>query len=208
MRRRALLGVLLGAPLAAPLAGRAIAAAQSAAAAPVAALNAGLLAIMHDGATTPFAARMKSLQPIVQRTFDLSLILSNAVGLRWTEFTAGQKAQLLAAFTAFTVASWVANFDSFDGQRFDISPDVRKISADQVIRTEIVASDGDKTRLDYVMRDIDGQWKAVDILLNGSISRVAVQRSDFRALLASGNPDPLIAMLRDKVTALAAGAKS
>jgi phospholipid transport system substrate-binding protein len=58
------------------------------------------------------------------------------------------------------------------------------------------------------MRDIDGQWKAVDILLNGSISRVAVQRSDFRALLASGNPDPLIAMLRDKVTALAAGAKS
>ena len=36
-------------------------------------------------------------------------------------------------------------------------------------------------------------------------SRVAVQRSDFRALLASGSANPLIASLRQKVSDLSGG---
>jgi phospholipid transport system substrate-binding protein len=210
MRRRTLLGLLLAAPLAAHAQVPAAPPPPTLppAASPIAALNAGLLSIMHAGASTPFATRMKTLQPVVEQTFDLRLILRNSVGPRWTAFDAAQQTALLAAFTDFTVASWVANFDSFDGERFEILPDVRKIGSDQVVRTRIVPGSGSPTRLDYVMRDIDNGWKAVDILLNGSISRVAVQRSDFRAQLASGDPGPLIAMLRDKVTALAAGAKS
>ena len=43
------------------------------------------------------------------------------------------------------------------------------------------------------------------MLLNGSISRVAVQRSDFRALLGGGDAATLIASLRGKVARLAAG---
>ena len=209
MRRRALLGLLLAAPLAAQAQlPAAPPAALPPAAAPIAALNAGLLAVMHAGAATPFAARMHSLQPVVEHTFDLRLILRNSVGPRWTAFAAAQQAALLAAFTDFTVASWVANFDSFDGERFDILPGVRQIGSDQVVRTRIVPGSGDPTRLDYVMRSIDNGWKAVDILLNGTISRVAVQRSDFRAQLASGDPAPLIATLNAKVAAFAAGAKS
>ncbi len=54
-------------------------------------------------------------------------------------------------------------------------------------------------RIDYVMRGGAGGWRIVDVLLNGSISRVAVQRSDFRALLESGNPAALIDSLKRKV---------
>ena len=39
------------------------------------------------------------------------------------------------------------------------------------------------TPLDYVMRQGEKGRRAVDVLLDGSISRVAVQRSDFRSLL-------------------------
>jgi hypothetical protein len=48
----------------------------------------------------------------------------------------------------------------------------------------------------------------VDILLNGTISRVAVQRSDFRTLVAGGDPAPLLASLRSRAVSLAAGARS
>ena len=48
-------------------------------------------------------------------------------------------------------------------------------------------------------------WKAVDVLLDGSISRVAVQRSDFRALLAGGTADKLIRSLQEKVVQLSNG---
>ena len=66
---------------------------------------------------------------------------------------------------------------------------------------------GDPTRLDYVMRNTQAGWRAIDILLNGTISRVAVQRSDFRGLLAAGDPAPLLASLRDRAERLAAGSK-
>jgi phospholipid transport system substrate-binding protein len=204
MKRR----ILMALTLAAAFAPRARAADLPPSAVPIAAFNDALLAVMHAGPSTSFAARMQMLRPLVERAFSLPLILRNSIGPRWTSFTPAQQAQLLEAFTNFTVASWVANFDTYDGERFEILPDLRTIGSDQVVQTRIVPRNGDPTRLDYVMRNSGNAWKAVDILLNGSISRVAVQRSDFRSQLTSSDPTPLIGMLREKVAALAAGAKT
>jgi len=104
------------------------------------------------------------------------------------------------------VASYVANFDSFSGETFALAPDLRHVGRDVVVQTRIIGTGGEMTRLDYVMRDINGGWHVVDILLDGSISRVAVTRSDFRSLLAEGGAPKLIASLRDKVASLKAGA--
>jgi phospholipid transport system substrate-binding protein len=55
------------------------------------------------------------------------------------------------------------------------------------------------------MRNGPAGWKAVDVLANGSISRVAVQRSDFRELLANGGVPALMAALQRKVANLSGG---
>ena len=174
--------------------------------APVQALNDGLMAVMHAGRKTPFPTRLATLQPIVERSFDLPLILQSSVGPRWASLPAEVKTELLAVFTQFTVASWVANFDAYDGERLQILPELRRVGSDEVVQTRLTPRTGDVTRLDYVMRRIGDTWRVVDILLDGSISRVAVQRSDFRSLLASGDANALIASLREKVASLAAGA--
>lgn len=203
LRRRAALAGLL-----ALAATPARAEALPAPALPIARLNAGLLAAMHAGAATPFATRAAALRPVVEQAFDLATILRNSVGPRWRAFPAATQAELLAAFTTFTVASWTANFDSFGGERFEISPTLRQVGADQVVESRIVPAKGAPTRLDYVMRDGAAGWQAVDVLVDGAISRVATQRSDFRSLLAGGDPAPLLATLRRKAEALAAGAAS
>jgi phospholipid transport system substrate-binding protein len=46
----------------------------------------------------------------------------------------------------------------------------------------------------------------VDVLAAGSISRVAVQRSDFRHLLSNGGGDALVASLQRKTSDLSGGA--
>ena len=80
--------------------------------------------------------------------------------------------------------------------------------ADRIVVPRSSPAAGDM-RLDYVMRESgNGTWRAVDVLLDGSISRVAVQRSDFRKILASGDADALIASLRRKVVDLSDGALS
>jgi phospholipid transport system substrate-binding protein len=45
----------------------------------------------------------------------------------------------------------------------------------------------------------------VDVLLDGTISRVAVQRSDFASLVTQGNASQLISSLRSKVSTLSNG---
>ena len=54
------------------------------------------------------------------------------------------------------------------------------------------------------MRNTGGSWKAVDVLEQGTISQAAVQRSDFRSLIAGG-ADKLIASLQAKVQTLSGG---
>lgn len=197
LKRRAMLAMLLATPVGAH-------AQQDDPMAPIEALNKALLTAMHAGRSTPFPARFNILAPILDAALDLPEILRNSVGLRWQEMPANQRTVLEQVFRVFTIASYTANFDNFDGQRIEILPERRSIGADQVVATNLIQGD-QTTRIDYVMRKIDGSWRAVDVLLNGTISRVAVQRSDFRRLLDSGSAERLIRSLRDKVAELSGG---
>src|SRR5690348_5809295 len=141
MRRRALLAAALLAPLAAR------AQQLPPPAVPIAALNQGLLTIMHEGKSTPFAKRVSEIKPLVEQAFDLPQILQSSVGLRWSSFSQQQKDELMEAFSRWTIATWVSNFDTYEGETFKISPTVRASGQDQVVQTEIVPQSGSPTRL-------------------------------------------------------------
>lgn len=181
-------------------------AADTEAAAPIRTLNQGLLTAMKAGKQAPFAQRYAALAPVIERAFDLPAILHASVGLRWASLPPPDQQKLLDVFHKFTICSYVANFDQFGGEKIEMSPETRMIGPDQVVGTKIV-SGSDSTPIDYVMhRGADG-WRAIDVLLNGSISQVAVNRSDWRALLASG-AGPLIDSLQRRVVTLSGGAVS
>ena len=144
-------------------------AADAEAVAPIQALNQGLLAAMRAGKQSPFAQRYAALAPVVERAFDLPAILRASVGLRWASLPPADQQRLLETFRKFTVSSYVANFDNFGGEKIEISPETRTVGADQVVGTRIV-SGGDTTAIDYVMHKGPDGWRAIDVLLNGSIS--------------------------------------
>jgi phospholipid transport system substrate-binding protein len=173
---------------------------------PLRALYAALEEAMRNGRSTPFPQRFDALAPAVEQAFDLETVLKVSVGLRWDTMDADARGRLLNAFRRFTIATYVANFSKYDGERFQILPGARDSGTDRIVGTEIVSGGGQPLRLDYVMRDDNGTWRAVDVLLEGSISRVAVQRSDFRKILANGDADALIASLRRKIADLSDGA--
>ncbi|MGH7103082.1 MAG: ABC transporter substrate-binding protein [Acetobacteraceae bacterium] len=180
----------------------------SAVTAPIEALDAGLISVMKAGQSTPFAKRFAMLEPIVVKAFDLPRIVSITVGFDWPSLTADQKKILLEVFRRYTVASYVANFKSYGGEQFRILPTLRAVGADQVVTTEIVPRSGKPNRIDYVMRQTGTAWQAVDVLLDGTISQVAVQRSDFQSFLTSGGAPALVAALQKKVASLSGGALS
>jgi phospholipid transport system substrate-binding protein len=87
-----------------------------------------------------------------------------------------------------------------------VDPQTRPVgNGEQVVHTRINSASGDGHSLDYVMRDTGAGWRVVDVLADGSVSRVAVQRSDFRRLLSRGGAPALTDSLASKSTDLSDG---
>jgi phospholipid transport system substrate-binding protein len=180
--------------------------AEAAAVAPVRTLCDELINVMKAGQGTPFQQRFTMLGPVVDRVFDLPAILQVSVGPGWVSMSPEQQATLEAAFRRYTLANYVSNFNNYTGQRFEFEPDTKSLpNGGQLVQTKIISSSGETHELDYVMRDVGGAWKIEDVLADGSISRVAVQRSDFRRLVERGGAQALIESLNQKTTDLSGG---
>jgi phospholipid transport system substrate-binding protein len=203
--RTVLSGLILSAVLAA---GPMRAFATTPEAAPIEALNAGLLATMKAAsANASFMSRYQALDPVVKSVFNLPVILQNSTGFYWATFPAAQQQELLKLFEQFTVASYITGFNGYGGQTFKVLPTERDVGASKVVESQLVPPDGSApTELDYVMTNGPAGWQVTDVLLNGTISKVAIQSSDFSSEVSSGDASQLIAALKAKVATLSGGA--
>jgi phospholipid transport system substrate-binding protein len=173
---------------------------------PIQRLNDALLQVMRKGRSTPFNERFQMLAPVIEQTFDVQTVLGESVGPTWSTLPADQQAALMDAFRRYTIASYVNSFDEFSGQRFDVSTSPRSLpNGEQIVDTRVISAAGTSHALDYVMRKVGTGWRVVDVLADGSVSRVAVQRSDFRRLLSRGGPSALVQSLKNKSADLAEG---
>ncbi len=195
--------------LMAPMLARAAAsdAGDAAVLAPITALDAALIALMKQGSKGEnFKQRYDTLMPVIAKIYDLDMILSVSVGLLWSQIPAAQQATLKQVFAAYTVATYVSSFDSYNGQRFTEQKTVRVLGPRRIVATQLVPKTGKPVDLDYVMTQIGADWRITDVLFDGTISKVATQRSDFSGLVMPGDASKLIAALRKKVATLSGGA--
>ena len=173
-------------------------------AAPAMALDDGLLASMKAGsAGKDFQARYDALAPVVRQTYNLPEVTKNSVGFLWSTLPAAQQQELSQLFEQFTISSYVAEFNAYSGQSFKVLPDEKALGAKEIVKTQLVPGDGSEpVELDYVMANGAYGWQITDVLLNGTISQVAVHASDFASLVTSGDASRLITALKSKITAL------
>ncbi|MGI4748837.1 MAG: ABC transporter substrate-binding protein [Janthinobacterium lividum] len=160
-----------------------------------------------ERSTAPFGQRAQLLAPVVDQVFNLQTVLQNSLGLRYRSLPDTQKQQLLEQFRQFTVARYVSNFAAGGTDTFRVNPTATAspIAGDQIVHTSIVSHGGSTTDVDYVMRQGPAGWQVVDVLLNGNISQVAVQRADFGSSFSTGDATPLIDSLKKKTLAFSEG---
>ena len=90
--------------------------------APIEGLDEALLTIMREGRQASFRQRYDAVAAAVDRALDIPFILRISVGLNWSSMSAQQQQQLLGAFRDYTIASYVDNFDDYDGQTIRFCP--------------------------------------------------------------------------------------
>ena len=108
------------------------------------------------------------------------------------------------AFRHYIAATYADRFDSYSGEQLQVTGE-RPYNADVIVQTKIVKSDGEATTLNYLMRQNQGSWQISDVYLDGTISQLAVQRSEFNSILRREGVDGLVMALNRKVDLLSRG---
>ena len=162
-----------------------------------------LLSNMRDGRMLGESGRYARLAPVVERTFDIPSMTRLAIGPTWETLAPAQQQRLIAAFAHYIAATYADQFDTYSGEQLQVAGE-RPRGADLMVQTRIVKANGETTRLDYLMR----QGRISDVYLDGTISQLAVHRSEFHSILQREGIDGLVAALNRKVDLLKSVARA
>ena len=157
--------------------------------------HARLLAVMKTADKTPIEQRYDQLEPVIEGAFNLRFMIRIAVGSRWKKISNSEKTALAAAFKRVSVGTYAARFAGYSGESFitlNISDGPRKT---KLVKTNIVRPEDTPVKLTYVMRQFEPDWHIIDVLLDGSISEMAVRVSEYRNIMRNQGASALAAAL-------------
>jgi len=163
--------------------------------------HAVLLDTVREGGTLGESGRYARIRPVVRQVFDLPSMARLAVGTSWSAFSAAQQEAVTAAFGAYISATYADRFGSYSGQQLKVIGQQPSV-AGVIVKARIIKANGDPVSIDYLVRQIDGAWRISDVYLDGAISQLATQRSEFSAILRRDGCDGLIGALQRKVSLL------
>ena len=164
-----------------------------------------LLATMKNGGTLGQSGRYAALAPVVNNLFDVPLMARLAVGASWDTLSAAQQRQIVVAFGRYVSATYADRFDSYSGEQLQVTGD-EPYGGGVIVETKIVKAGEDPVTINYMMRQHEGVWQVSDVYLDGTISQLATQRSEFHSILARYGVAGLISTLDRKVDLLTSNA--
>ncbi|MEX0760359.1 MAG: ABC transporter substrate-binding protein [Tistlia sp.] len=176
--------------------------AQASPAEPVEAVDAALLEAMKRADELGFEGRFALLEPVVQESFDLPYMAEIAVGRHWQKLDAEQKRALVEVFGELSVASFAARFDGYSGETFELGQTRDGPRGSKLVVNRLVKGDGEAIPINFLLREVEGEWRIVDILLDAKFSELATKRSEYTSVVGSQGFDQLLVLLERKVAEL------
>src|SRR5262245_19232558 len=148
----------------------------------IAKLDDTLLAVLKNAETLGFQGRLEKLKPAVADAFDLQFMAEKSIGKYWKPLSDADKARWVDLFQEYTAATYAGNFDHFGNQRFEISGEEPSQNDTTVVHTTLIDPGTENTDLDYRLHQTPKGPKVIDIYLKGTVSQLALQRSDFTSV--------------------------
>lgn len=161
-----------------------------------------LIAVMKQGPQLGFKGREERLRPAVAAAYDMMAMTKGTLGLAANKLSPDETIQLADAYTRFSVATYADQFDTWNGERFEVGEVRPAANGLMLVPSKIITASGAPTAIDYLMHKDGDSWKIVDVLFDGTISQVAVRRSEFVPVFRREGLSGLIALLDNKAGAL------
>lgn len=157
-----------------------------------------LLGVMKEAKALGVRARYERLEPAVREIFSLPLMIRIAAGTHWSKGSDAQRQRLAEAFERMSVATYADRFDGYSGESFETVGRKPGPQGTTLVETRLLRPKDDPVDITYVVRQVGGEWRVVDVLLESGISELARYRSEYAKILKDRGLDGLIAELEAK----------
>lgn len=134
------------------------------------------------------AARRKSFEKLLNRSFDMSTIGRFAIGRHWKTANKAQRSQYQKLFRNMVIEVYSQRFSDYQGQSIKVKSARPEGKYDILVSSMIIPKSGEKIRLDWRVRPKKGKYKVVDVVVEG-VSMALTQRSDFASVIQRGGGD-------------------
>lgn len=158
-------------------------AAQTAAAAPapgevVTGFHEMLIGNMKQGATLGCSGRSARVASAVDASFDLPYLASKVLRRQWRTLTPEQQTGFTTTFRDLVLATYTSQFAKFGGEKFETLATKELADGTRQVNAKLTPGSGNPVNFDYVLREVDGQWRIVNVVADG-VSDLAIRASQY-----------------------------
>jgi phospholipid transport system substrate-binding protein len=137
------------------------------------------------------------IENIVYARVDFPTLSRLVLASNWNRLSDAQRKEFMEEFRRNLSATYGRNVESYHNEKVTVIDDHSEPRGDWTVRTKIVRHGNDDISVDYRLRQIDGTWKIIDIIIE-HVSLVANFRSQFQEIMSSGGAVRLLQVLRQK----------
>jgi phospholipid transport system substrate-binding protein len=147
------------------------------------------------------AERERRARDLLRENFAIPTIGQWVLGRYWRTATPEERSEYLKLFEDLIITTYVDRFSRYAGESLEVRG-VRSIegSQDQFVETRIIRADGSPVQVAWRVRNDDGKFKIVDVVVEG-VSMGQTQRSEFASVIQNngGNVEALLDEMRKRV---------
>lgn len=142
-------------------------------------------------------ARIAELQEITERRFNFSRMTKLVLGRNRKKLSEAQQLEFEQEFKRHLTVTYGHHIEGFADEKVEIGASRLERNGDVTVKTKIVGGAADNILVDYRLREDNGTWAIIDVIIEG-VSLIQNFRSQVQEIVSSKGADQLIAVLREK----------
>jgi phospholipid transport system substrate-binding protein len=162
-------------------------------------LHATFVDVMKDAESLGYVGRFEKLQPAIVGAYDMTFMSEKVLGRHWKTLTDDEKARWKELFSRMMVSNYASRFESYSGENWVTLGQQPAARDTQLVQTKLIVSDSETIEFNYRLHETEQGWEILDLYMNGTVSELALRRSDYSSMLKRSGFDKLAASVGEKI---------
>ena len=141
--------------------------------------------------------RIQQIEQVVEAHLDFTLISRLVLARNYRRLSPEQREAFAVEFKQHLSSTYGRGIDNYAGGQVEIGEARTESNGDVTVRTTWLGGSQDGARVDYRLRQRDGSWYVIDVVIEG-VSLVRNFRVQIQEIVSSKGVDHLIETLREK----------